>query len=262
MKIYKLSLSYDGANYRGWQIQPNTDLTIQGVILRSLKKLLNTDQIKIMASGRTDAGVHAIGLECALQIPVEISEARLHELMNSILPNDIYVNKLELIDYEYHPIRDTNHRTYLYVISLEKYFTPFYSRYVTFVPNHFEINKVNSIISKLAGRELNFENFTCSGREVDDFHRILSEFRISKVSEYDRLNFLCSMESKAYVFQISSSGFLKQMIRCLMGALIDMALGKLDENTFWSLFEKNNKSLSKRPYKVASPNGLYKYGDL
>lgn len=249
LNIYKLILQYKGSQYSGFQVQLN-DRTIQGELNNALKILSKTDEIKSIGSGRTDAGVHAFGQVVKIEIPVNIPEQSLVKAINSHLPHDIRVVSAERTDERFHPIFSAKSKEYNYVFSTQEMITPFADELVTHFPYDLDIEVMRKGCKVFCG-EHDFINYQCTGTEV--------ETTVRKILECELLQFKASghfghILDEYYVLRVVGNGFLKQMVRLMMGALWALGRGKV---TLEELEKSLKTPLSHRLGATAPPQGLY-----
>ena len=148
MNNYKLTIQYDGTDYAGWQIQENAR-TVQGTICDAIK-LITTEEVNLIASGRTDSGVHALGQVANFRYEKEIDIYRFQHSLNSILPDDISAVNIQKVSESFHARFDAKERTYLYLISKEKY--PFYYKY-SLLKKNLDVSLLNELSSTFLGEE-------------------------------------------------------------------------------------------------------------
>lgn len=231
-------VQYDGTNFVGWQIQPE-GRSVEEEIEKVLSQILNTPT-KIYGSGRTDAGVHAFAQTFHFDtVKEDIDLGRLRYSINSLLPLDIHVISLEIVDDNFHARYDVVSKTYLYSLSLGEY-DVFTRRYSTQLPRDLDVEKIRNA-SKLFIGEHCFKNFTSKEVDKKDFVRTIHEFTIDNVEN-------------TIIFRISGTGFMKYMVRMIVGTLIEVGLGKLTEDDISALLDSKIRTIS--PYK-APPEGLF-----
>jgi len=157
MQNYRLKIQYSGKFYAGWQIQPNVN-TVQGEIVKAINIISGTT-INLIGSGRTDAGVHALGQVANFQIDKELNLFRFKHSLNSLLPDDISVSEITEVPAEFHSRFDAKKRSYLYLFTKAK--SPFYNDFSYNYPPifNFEIERLNEI-SKLLLGEHDFTSFS------------------------------------------------------------------------------------------------------
>lgn len=249
MNIYKIIVQYKGTHYQGFQVQ-STGKTIQGEINSALKILSKTDEVKSVGSGRTDAGVHALAQVMRIEIPVEIPVSNLARAMNSNLPDDIRVISAEVAPENFHPIFSAKSKEYNYVFSTDEMSSPFGQELFTYFPFDLDIEAMKAGCKIFCG-EHDFINYQCVGTEVEStVRKILSCELVHLDSTGHWQNFV----GDYYVLKVVGTGFLKQMVRLLMGALINLGKGKI---TLEDLEKSLKTPLKNRLGPTAPPQGLY-----
>ena len=239
-------VSYDGTNFIGWQIQPN-GRSVQEEIEKVISQILNTPT-RIHGSGRTDAGVHAIAQ--VFHFDVESSIVDLNKFrysVNRLLPNDIHVKAFSIVEDNFHARYDVVDKTYLYTLNMGEY-DIFNRHIITQFMRPLDVNKIKECAQLFIGKH-NFKNFTTKEEDKNDFERTIFEFNVDQVDE-------------GLVFQITGSGFMRYMVRLIVGTLVEVGLGKLDKEDIEDLLTREDRSVT--PYK-APPEGLFLahvgYGD-
>lgn len=247
--FYKLKIAYNGTYYKGWQSQVDSGPTIQDNLNLALKKIFKSDDISSLAAGRTDAGVSAIDQVVKISVPFEIEPLGLLKGLNTNLPDDIRVIQLVSCEESFHPIRDAKKRTYRYYFTNEEIHNPLMVGLIYNYPYKLDISAMK-LACKLFEGEHDFEDFHCKGSEPADTKRIIFECDVIKVdSEHPYM-------AGSYYLEVSGAGFLKQMVRCIMGALLEVGRGKKQANDI-SLRLKNPQG-SNLSF-VAPASGLIKY---
>lgn len=249
LNIYKLTLQYKGTQYSGFQVQPN-DQTIQGELNKALKILSKSEDVKSIGSGRTDAGVHAFAQVVRIEIPVDIPEESLARAINSHLPPDIRVVEAGRSSMDFHPIFSANSKEYNYVFSNEQTISPFAHDLVTHFPFDLDFEMMKKGCEIFCGNH-DFINFQCTGTEVETTVRQIFS---CEIIHHQSSGHWGHMLNEYYVLRIVGSGFLKQMVRLIMGALWSLGRGKIT-------LEDLEKSLKiphpQRLGATAPPQGLY-----
>ena len=245
---YKLILQYKGSRYLGWQVQPESaGLTVQGELNRALQTISKSPDVKSLGAGRTDAGVHALGQVAKVGIGLEIAPQNLVKALNVNLPDDIRVISAETSDHEFFPTVHAKSKEYHYRFTCKRTFTAFQNDLITNHPFELDLDKMREACSLLIGQH-DFSNFYCEGTEVASNVREIYECEILEIDQGDW------MLPSHYVFRIVGNGFLKQMVRLLMGAIWNVGRGKISLDDF-------RKALGpikvQRLGPVAPPNGLY-----
>ena len=206
MANIKLTVAYDGTSYCGWQIQ-NDDDTIQGRLEKALEKL-HGHPVKITGAGRTDSGVHARG-QCANFITdMTMPEEKFREALNSLLPPDIRILKSEAVSDSFHARYDATERIYKYYILPRALSYPWLERYCLTVKGTLDINRLNALVSPLVG----FHSFASFASVMEDGYPM--ERTVSSAVFY---------QSHGYtVFKISADGFLRRMVRSIVGTVLEL----------------------------------------
>ncbi|PCI35109.1 MAG: tRNA pseudouridine(38-40) synthase TruA [Flavobacteriaceae bacterium] len=221
---YFLELSYNGKNYHGWQIQPN-DISVQQVVQESLSTVLRAP-IEIVAAGRTDAGVHASQIFVHMDLDNELDENDMLYKLNSLFPSDIAVRKIIRVKEDAHARFNATFRSYEYKISLEK--NPFTMDYSWQVTNkQFDIEKMNQAASLL----LNYENFKCFSRSKTDV----------KTYNCDITRAEWKRKDNELVFYISADRFLRNMVRAIVGTLLEIGNGKMTIDQFKDVIQSRDR---------------------
>lgn len=236
MKI-KCIVSYDGMNYNGYQRQPGTK-TIQGTIEKVLSKITKQDII-IYSSGRTDALVNAVGQVFHFDTDIKMQEENWKKAMNSLLPDDIYIKNVEFVDDEFHARYSLKMKEYRYYINMGEY-NPFYNHFSVNVYN-LNISLMEQAIKKFIGHH-DFKGFAgdTSFKTTD---RTIFEASIKQMGDFLEIRFL-------------GDGFLKYMVRILVGTLIEIGLEKKTIDIIDDVFRTNDRNLAG---KTAPANGLFLY---
>lgn len=248
-KFYKLWCSYRGTNYFGWQIQSG-EKTIQGEINRSLAKICKSDNIRSIGASRTDAGVHAFEQIIRIDIPLAIDGHSLLKALNSLLPGNIRILNVENCQEDFHPIFDCSSKEYLYFFCLNRFSSPFINDLITYCPFQLDFELMKKGAEIFVG-EHDFINYYCTGSEVKSTIRAIFEFEIDRIFSDGIWSDLCS---EYYVCRIRGNGFLKQMVRLIVGSLFNLGRKKVG---LLELEESLRVRLDQKLGAVAPPQGLY-----
>jgi tRNA pseudouridine38-40 synthase len=264
MKNLKLTIAYDGTGYSGWQVQPN-GVTIQELLQNSVRKMTNEEN-NVVGSGRTDAGVHALAQVAVFRTEKDIPLDGFLKGINSDLPKDIRVLNIEEVSLDFHPIRDSKKKSYRYIISDEDAEHPLLLNRKWAVGRSLDLELMNEAARHLVG-EHDFSAFKAAdGVEKGSVRRI---FKIS-VKELDcfglwprndtNLPVIASgakqSSSRSIVIDIIGNGFLKNMVRNIVGTLVDVGLKKITPNQFKDILDSRDR---KRAGVCAPAHGLYLY---
>lgn len=239
MQRYKCVVAYDGTRFAGYQVQPNK-ITVQGEIERALKKIHKGANVKITASGRTDAGVHAKGQVFHFDSPLHIPESKWPVALNSLLPDDIAVISITVVAADFHARFDAKGKEYHYHIQLSGQKDPFTRNYVYQYPYSLNVFAMKEAATYLLGVH-DFTSFCSAKTEVEDKVRDIREIELI---EQDGL----------LIFRFVGNGFLYNMVRILVGTLLEVGSGERAPETMSEILEKKDRSLAG---KTAPAQGLY-----
>lgn len=234
MKRYKAIIAYDGTRYGGWQVQPNA-LTIQEVIESVLAKLLQTPT-HLAASGRTDAGVHALGqvAHFSAERPITLQS------LNSLLPPDIRILSLEEVDPSFHSRFSARNKEYHYHVHTSSIISPFIKPYRTYFPHFLHLNLIEEALPLFRGTH-NFTTFAnCGGSKASPIKTI---YRLDLVPQ-----------EGGFRLEFDGSGFLYKMVRNIVGTLLEVGTKKRDISSIPPLFEIQDRKVGG---KAAPPTGLF-----
>ena len=221
---YFIELSYNGKNYHGWQIQPDA-ISVQEKINNALSTVYQKD-IQIVGAGRTDTGVHASQMFAHFDIDKLIDD-NLEFKLNSILPNDIFIKAIFLVDDEKHARFDALSRCYEYKIWLGR--NPFLLDFSWQIHSQ----KPNiALMNEAAKLLLDYEDFESFSKVKTDVHtfncNVTEAFWIQKENQL--------------TFHISANRFLRNMVRAIVGTLLDVGLEKISISDFKNIIESKNRS--------------------
>jgi tRNA pseudouridine38-40 synthase len=223
MRRIKLTIAYDGTEFNGWQVQPGLP-TIQGV-LEEIFAGMEKRPVHVAGSGRTDAGVHAFAQVAAVTLENPIPLANLRKAVNRLLPSAIRITGVEEAAPEFHPRFDARSKTYEYRIWRDEVCPPFERRYVHHHPYPLDERRMIDAAPLLEG-EHDFGAFAASD-DRDALGR--SKVRTIFSSRLER----CGAK---LVYRVAGSGFLKHMVRNIVGTLIEVGKGNCDtERLQWLL---------------------------
>ena len=233
---YFIELSYNGKAYHGWQNQPNA-ITVQQVLEEALSVLLNT-KIEVVGAGRTDSGVHASQMYAHVDVDVELDISTLSYKLNSFLPNDIAIHDIYKVKDEAHARFDATSRTYHYKISTKKNVFNNDFAYQLQLPLDFE--KMNEACKIL----LQYKDFQCFSKSNTDVKTYNCNIMEAKwIYDHNELTFI-----------VTADRFLRNMVRAIVGTMINIGLGKIEVKDLISIIESKNRS--EAGYSVPA-HGLY-----
>lgn len=211
----KIQVSYDGTDYHGWQVQPGLE-TVQGTIERVVAEI-EGKAVQVAGSGRTDAGVHALAQMAAFTIENPIPLENLRRAVNRLLPADIRVLRVEEAPLDFHPRYAAKSKTYEYRIFRGEICSPFERRYVWHHPYPLDVERMIGLAPSLEG-EHDFTGFAAADeRDVQGASKLRTIFCSRLTQDGDRL-----------IYRVSGSGFLKHMVRNIVGVLMEAGKGNVD----------------------------------
>lgn len=226
LKNYKITIQYDGTRYKGWQVQKSTDMTIQGKIQSVLKEMTG-QEIEVIGSGRTDAGVHAYGQVANFHVPAHFKAQEILEYLNHYLPMDIAVIDIEEVDERFHARFNAVEKTYMYRVHTSAVPNVFERKYMYNYTEYLDVNKMKEAANMLLGTH-DFMAF-CGNKKM-------KKSTIRTVTAID-------IEEKEDEIQISytGDGFLQQMIRIMTGTLIEVGNGTKQPNDIVAILESKDR---------------------
>ena len=221
---YFIELSYKGTNYHGWQIQPDAS-SVQEEITKALATILQ-EKILLVGAGRTDAGVHASQMFAHVDTIKKLSNNYVHKL-NAILPNDIVIKSIKEVSDETHARFDAVSRTYEYRILLGR--DPFLLETTWQLhQKNLQIEKMNEAANLLFKYE-DFESFSKVKTDVNTFNCTI-------------MKAVWTLEDKHLIFHIKANRFLRNMVRAIVGTLLEVGLGKKTVEDFRKIIESKKRS--------------------
>ena len=238
MRNIKLTIEYDGKDFNGWQKQPNK-LNIQGTIEQAIKNITGED-VELNASGRTDAGVHALGQVANFKTNSEIPIEKFAIAINSKLKKSIVIKKAEEVDERFHSRLNCKRKTYRYIINNSPEGTAIYRYLETHIPQKLDIKKMEQALKYFEG-EHDFKAFKASGTSSKSSVRTIYKTQIYK--KEDRI-----------IIELTGNGFLYNMVRIIAGTLVDVGLGKIEPPQIENIIKEKKRE---NAGKTLPPNGLY-----
>lgn len=231
-------IEYDGTNYHGWQCQPN-GVTLQEVVQGKIEMILD-HPVKIYAAGRTDAGVHAFGQVINFFTEKTIEPVKLTKGLNSLLPADIRIKQGREVDESFHARYSAKSKSYIYTIFNMPHLSPFNARYVWHIPYRLDSALMNETIQEIVGTH-DFSSF----KKKDEFYRN-HEREVLRTVVKRRGAFI-------YIF-IEATGFLRYMVRNIVGTLVLVGSGKISKDDFVAILDSRDRV---KAGPTAPPQGLF-----
>ncbi|MGH9948227.1 MAG: tRNA pseudouridine(38-40) synthase TruA [Pyrinomonadaceae bacterium] len=240
---FKLLIQYDGTDFHGWQVQEN-DRTIQGELERVIGTLEDAP-VAVVGSGRTDAGVHAEGQVANVHLNRSFTPGRLRAAINGNLWRDIRILNVERVPDEFHARFSAKQKTYVYRIVNAPVMSPFWRRFALHISRPLDIARMTEASRFLLG-EHDWTAF--SSAKADGDNKIRNVIDCSLESLWDE-------RAKAAIieFRITANGFLRYMVRSIVGTLLEVGQGVKDSDTIHTALVTGDRSLAG---KTAAANGL------
>ena len=241
MRNIKMTISYDGSRYKGFQRLKDNDMTIQGKIEDVLSKMAN-ESIEIIGSGRTDMGVHAYGQVANFKTKCSLSIEKMKSYLYDYLPEDIVITSLEEVDERFHSRYNAKSKVYLYKIYNNKFHNPFLRKYTTHIPKKLDIDLMKQASKYFIG-EHDFTSFASSKSKKKSNVRTIYSINIKEENDLIEIYF-------------EGNGFLYNMVRIMTGALIDVGHKKISPKDIKIMIEQKDRTKSS---DTAPSKGLYLY---
>lgn len=224
MYRYFIYLSYDGTNYHGWQIQPN-GISVQEVLMKALSTFLRKP-IEVVGAGRTDAGVHARLMVAHFDFDTELDCATVVDKLNRLLPPDVAVHCVRRVKSDAHARFDATYRTYKYYITTCK--DPFSRAFSWRIFQTLDFEKMNEAAQTLFDY-IDFTSFSKLHTDVKTNNCKMMYARWEQIGEHN------------WVFTIQADRFLRNMVRAVVGTLVEVGKGKLTVEGFRKVIEEKNR---------------------
>ena len=238
-KNIKLVITYDGTGYFGWQRQINK-LTIQGTIEEKIEIMVGKP-VSLIASGRTDAGVHALHQVANFRVSSTIAPAIFLKALNSLLPGSIIIKEAEYVPSDFHARYNAKSKVYEYRINNEELQSPFLRHYAWHISRLLDITAMEECLEIIQGAH-DFSFFSSTGDGTIDPVRNMFQANLNL------------RKGNLLSFNFEANGFLRHMVRNIMGTIVKVGLGEISIDRFIGILEakENQHSVLKAP-----PGGLY-----
>ena len=238
MRNIKLTIEYDGTNFSGWQIQKDKR-TIEEELETALAKILK-EEVKVIGSGRTDAGVHAMGQVANFKTDKTIKPEELHAALNTMLPYDIVVLNVEDVDESFNARISAKAKHYRYVINNAKFPSALNANREYHYKYFLDTEAMQLAANDLKGKH-DFKAFMAAGSTVKDTEREIYDIQVARLGN-------------RVIIDVVGNGFLYNMVRIIAGTLIDVGSGKLDICVIKNMLETGDRNLGGR---TVAPEGLF-----
>lgn len=238
---YKLLIAYDGTQYGGWQVQPNA-ISIQALVQDAVRTF-SRQEVSVIGSGRTDAGVHATGQVAHFKTLSELDIHRLLASLNGMLPRDIRVLRIEEVPFQFHAQRSALSKTYHYHLWLDRVQSPFKRLYSLHVHDKIDLTLLKHAATQFIGTHdfTSFANEAHTGSAAYDAVRTLE--RLDVISEEGGVR-----------LEFTGNGFLYKMVRNMTGTMLEVASGKLDVSEIPKIFSARDR---RQAGQAVPPHGLF-----
>lgn len=241
---YKMTVAYDGHLFHGFQYQPH-QRTVQGTIETALYKMTKGKTVIVEGSGRTDAGVHALGQVIHFDYPgKKIPPERMICALNSMMPLDIIFKNCAVVDEKFHVRYSAKGKWYRYCVSLDRFVDPFKRFYTGHYPYPVNIEKMKKAATDLLGTH-DFTSFAASGGQIRNKVRTMYYVNVAK-----------NEQSNEIVFDFICSGFLYNMVRILVATLLEIGRGKRPVNDIPRVISAKDREQVR---ETAPASGLFLY---
>ncbi|MEM6472276.1 MAG: tRNA pseudouridine(38-40) synthase TruA [Planctomycetota bacterium] len=243
-RTFALTIAYDGTDFAGWQIQPDLP-TIQGTLQQAIRK--STGQsIVVTGSGRTDAGVHAVGQVASCRFDDwTASDDALLKAVNSRLPDSIVVREVVEAHPDFHAIRDALGKRYRYQLQARHQRNPFEHRYRWRLRRNLDVTAMQQAAERIVGHR-DFSSFESAGAERKSNVRNVTDCVVLPSSDFDQTGHLA--------VEVEANGFLYNMVRNIVGTLVEVGFGKQEPSWIDEVLERKNR-IHAGP--TAPPRGLF-----
>lgn len=240
MDRLKCTINYDGSQFSGFQIQPKKR-TVQGELEKALKKMHKGTHVRIQASGRTDTGVHAIGQTIHFDSPYDIPTHNWKQALNTLLPDDLYIKEVAIVSESFHARYDVIEKEYRYYVWHEKEPDVFKRNYAYHFPYNLNIEAMQEACTYLEGKH-DFTTFS-SAKATTKGSKERTLYRAS-----------CKKRGSEIEFIFKGSGFLYNMVRIIVGVLLDIGQARRSPSDIEELLAKKDRQLVG---ETIPPQGLY-----
>jgi tRNA pseudouridine38-40 synthase len=251
MRTLRITLQYDGTAYVGWQRQTN-GTSIQGLIEESLERIEGRP-VTVVGAGRTDAGVHALGQVASVAMQHSIDGAALGRALNATLPHDVRVLAVDEAPDEFHARFDAREKSYRYRVFNGAVVPPFDRAYVWQVARPLDLDRMRVAAAQLVGRH-DFAAFQATGSDVATTVR---EIRALEVVEEPAAWWATddpAIAVRVIAFDVTGDGFLRHMVRNIVGTLVEIGDGRRDPDGIAALLARRDRAAAG---PTAPPGGLF-----
>jgi len=240
---FKLTIQYDGTDLHGWQIQAG-ERTVQGELTRVLSLLEGAD-VQVHGSGRTDAGVHAEEQIANVHLSKEFTADKLRAAINGNLPGDIRILEVEMASDDFHARFSAKAKTYRYRVMNSAVLSPFWHRYAVHEARSLDVELMREAATCFVGTH-DFTAFSSANSDSDDRVRNIRSFEV-------REELSSNGRERIITFTVTGEGFLRYMVRSMVGTLLAIGRGEIGSDTIRAALETKDRKLAGA---TAPPQGL------
>jgi tRNA pseudouridine38-40 synthase len=226
--LYRLTLAYDGTDFRGWQLQrPGSGRTVQGVLEEALTRLAAGERVRVAGAGRTDAGVHALGQVASFDLPRDLEPDALRRALNGLLPEDVRVREAARAPAGFHARRSAVSKRYRYVLDCGAVPLPQRRRFAGWVARCPDEAAVRAGAALFLGRH-DFASLASSGGSVKTTHRTVTRSEVV-------------FDEGGLTYEVEADGFLRKMVRSMVGGLLAVGRGALTPDDLAAALEARDR---------------------
>ncbi len=249
MRKIRLLLEYDGADYHGWQAQPEK-ITVQGVLEDRVRQLTG-EQVRVLGAGRTDAGVHALAQVAAFRTESAHDVSTIKRALNATLPEDIRIIEATEVHNSFNPRDDALGKSYFYIIAKEGNPPVFLHGYSWTVPQPLDVASMVRASRTLIGTH-DFTSFMGAGSDIKNPVREVFSLDIEEITEIDFMT--VRLKGNFIKVRIEAKGFLRHMVRNIVGTLVGVGRGRMSPDGMKEVLEARDRKLAGQ---TAPARGLF-----
>ena len=231
---FKLLIQYDGTEFHGWQVQGG-ERTIQGELERVVG-MLEDAEVKVIGSGRTDAGVHAEGQVANILLNRQFTPEKLQSAINGNLWRDIRIMNVEKAENDFHARFSAKMKTYVYRVVNAPIMSPFWGRYAHHEARPLDVSRMNEMARLFLG-EHDWTAFSAARSDTENRIRTIKDFTVESIWD-SRAN------ASIVQFRISGNGFLRYMVRSIVGTMLEVGRGEKDSDTIQTAIISGDRNLA------------------
>lgn len=245
MPRYKATVAYDGSQFAGFQVQTGSKVrTVQGELNKAVNTMAKnpTPAIKVIGASRTDSTVHAFGQVVHFDLPFDIAAEGVRKGLNTMLPRDLVVRSVEIVDAAFHARFDTRGKRYFYRVSTEDFVNPFKRLYTGHYRFRLDLARIEAALPDLLG-EHDFASFAAAGNQSESTIRTIT-----------RADMRVDEAEQELIFTFEGNAFLYNQIRIMVGVLLEIGNGSRDVHDILRLYEVKDRQQARF---TAPGSGLY-----